>query len=245
MPTPRRGPVRQPAARVGQDWFIRRDGSFVPVAYSSAPVTSWRRRGAVVAFRDISDRNAPRPSGRGPTRSMRREPDCGGGPGRAPPPGPRPARRSPAAPYQHHLRAAGGRSDRRRRDHAARGRRGAGLEETQLAVRDLGAGLDPSVLAHRGLAAAITSLTARTPVPVALVHQRRHLLLARGQRLGGSRGVRRPRRDVAIQELLGRTADRHGMSLTQCACSGSCAIASRTCSISPATCTSRSPAPAG
>ena len=45
------------------------------------------------------------------------------------------------------------------------------LEETQLAVRDLrdlGAGLDPSVLAHRGLAAAITSLTARTPVPVAL-----------------------------------------------------------------------------
>ena len=45
------------------------------------------------------------------------------------------------------------------------------LEETQLGVRDLrdlGAGLDPSVLAHRGLAAAITSLTARTPVPVAL-----------------------------------------------------------------------------
>ena len=45
------------------------------------------------------------------------------------------------------------------------------LEETQLAIRDLrdlGAGLDPSVLAHRGLAAAITSLTARTPVPVAL-----------------------------------------------------------------------------
>ena len=45
------------------------------------------------------------------------------------------------------------------------------LEETQLAIRDLrdlGAGLDPSVLAHRGLAAAITSLTARTPVPVTL-----------------------------------------------------------------------------
>jgi signal transduction histidine kinase len=45
------------------------------------------------------------------------------------------------------------------------------LQETQLAIRDLrdlGAGLDPSVLAHRGLAAAITSLTARTPVPVTL-----------------------------------------------------------------------------
>jgi signal transduction histidine kinase len=45
------------------------------------------------------------------------------------------------------------------------------IAETQLAIRDLrdlGAGLDPSVLAHRGLAAAITSLTARTPVPVTL-----------------------------------------------------------------------------
>jgi len=45
------------------------------------------------------------------------------------------------------------------------------LNETQLAIRDLrdlGAGLDPSVLAHRGLAAAIASLTARTPVPVTL-----------------------------------------------------------------------------
>jgi signal transduction histidine kinase len=54
---------------------------------------------------------------------------------------------------------------------AAREAIAAALEETQLAIRDLrdlGAGLDPSVLAHRGLAAAITSLTARTPVPVAL-----------------------------------------------------------------------------
>jgi len=56
-------------------------------------------------------------------------------------------------------------------DEAAKGAIAEALEETQLAIRDLrdlGAGLDPSVLAHRGLAAAITSLTARAPVPVAL-----------------------------------------------------------------------------
>lgn len=45
------------AVRVDQDWFIRRDGSFVPVAYSSAPVSFAQRRGAVVVFRDISERN--------------------------------------------------------------------------------------------------------------------------------------------------------------------------------------------
>jgi PAS domain S-box-containing protein len=43
--------------RVEQDWFIRRDGSFVPVAYSSAPVMFQGRRGAVVVFRDVSERN--------------------------------------------------------------------------------------------------------------------------------------------------------------------------------------------
>ena len=41
--------------RVDEDWFVRRDGAFVPVAYSSAPVQVGGARGAVVAFRDISE----------------------------------------------------------------------------------------------------------------------------------------------------------------------------------------------
>ena len=45
------------AVRIDQDWFIRRDGSFVPVAYSSAPVAIGGQRGAVVVFRDVSERN--------------------------------------------------------------------------------------------------------------------------------------------------------------------------------------------
>ena len=42
--------------RVDRDWFVRKDGSLVAVAYSSAPVALNEGRGAVVAFRDISER---------------------------------------------------------------------------------------------------------------------------------------------------------------------------------------------
>ena len=41
---------------IERDWFVRRDGSSVPVAYSSAPVDLDGGRGAVVAFRDLSER---------------------------------------------------------------------------------------------------------------------------------------------------------------------------------------------
>src|SRR5262249_13291302 len=39
---------------IERDWFVRKDGSSVPVAYSSAPVELEGGRGAVVAFRDLS-----------------------------------------------------------------------------------------------------------------------------------------------------------------------------------------------
>lgn len=40
----------------GEDWFVRKDGSMLPVAYSAAPVPLPGGRGVVVAYRDISDR---------------------------------------------------------------------------------------------------------------------------------------------------------------------------------------------
>jgi PAS domain S-box-containing protein len=46
------------AVRVDDDWFVRQDGTLVPVAYSSAPIALSDGRGAVVSFRDMSD---PRP----------------------------------------------------------------------------------------------------------------------------------------------------------------------------------------
>jgi PAS domain S-box-containing protein len=158
------------AVRVDQDWFIRRDGAFVPVAYSSAPVTVGHRRGAVVVFRDTSDRN------RAEAERMRAEEIHAS---RA---------RIVQAALEERRRLGRDLHDGAQQrlinvifalQAAARDAQGesaqraiaAALDETQLAIRDLrdlGAGLDPSVLAHRGLAAAITSLTARTPVPVAL-----------------------------------------------------------------------------
>jgi hypothetical protein len=38
--------------RVDDDWFVRQDGTLVPVAYASAPIDLADGRGAVVAFRD-------------------------------------------------------------------------------------------------------------------------------------------------------------------------------------------------
>jgi PAS domain S-box-containing protein len=42
--------------RIDLDWFVRKDTTYAPVSYSSAPVDLTDGRGAVVAFRDISDR---------------------------------------------------------------------------------------------------------------------------------------------------------------------------------------------
>src|SRR3954451_15280976 len=44
--------------RVALDWFVRRDGTLVPVSYASAPVATADGRGAVVVFRDESERVA-------------------------------------------------------------------------------------------------------------------------------------------------------------------------------------------
>ena len=113
-------PTGEPV-RVEQDWFVRRDGSFVPVAYSSAPVTIGARRGAVVVFRDISERNRAeaerlRAEAIHASRARIVQADAR----RAPAPGPRPPRRRPAAADQRHLRAPGRGPRRRRRGGAAR-----------------------------------------------------------------------------------------------------------------------------
>jgi PAS domain S-box-containing protein len=47
--------------RVDDDWFVRQDGSLIPVAYTSAPVPLPDGRGAVVTFRDRSDVAAGEP----------------------------------------------------------------------------------------------------------------------------------------------------------------------------------------
>jgi PAS domain S-box-containing protein len=46
--------------RVEEDWFVREDGSLVPVTYSSAPAELPNGRGAVVSFRELPISRGPR-----------------------------------------------------------------------------------------------------------------------------------------------------------------------------------------
>jgi PAS domain S-box-containing protein len=42
----------------GEDWWVRKDGSMIPVSYTAAPVEIAHGQGLVVAFTDLSDRRA-------------------------------------------------------------------------------------------------------------------------------------------------------------------------------------------
>jgi len=47
--------VFETGSRFGEDWFVRKDGSMVAIAYSAAPIPLPGGVGLVVAFRDISE----------------------------------------------------------------------------------------------------------------------------------------------------------------------------------------------
>lgn len=165
--------------RVAEDWFVRRDGSLVPVSYSSAPFPTPEGRGAVVVFRDETERREAEDSRRDAA-----------------------VERARAAEVEaSRARIVAAADDERRRlgrdlhdgaqqrlmtvamavqqglgmldDDVAGARdalRGAVAEAraTLADLRELAQGIHPSILTNRGLAAAVDSLTARSPVPVAV-----------------------------------------------------------------------------
>ncbi|MSW51804.1 MAG: PAS domain S-box protein [Actinobacteria bacterium] len=159
--------------RVELDWFVRRDGSMVPIAYSSSPLLMDGRRGAVVVFREVDPEGGEAPEGAGPSQALE----------------------------LHHSRArilASADAARRRisRDlhdgaqqrlvhvlmtlrsavglvgdgagdtRALLSRAGDEVQEAIREMRDLVAGVHPAVLSDRGLRAAVEALTARSPVAV-------------------------------------------------------------------------------
>jgi PAS domain S-box-containing protein len=156
--------------RVDEDWFVRRDGTFVAVAYSASPVNVGGARGAVVVFSDLSDR-------RRAESEYRRAQELHAS--RA---------RIVAAMLEERRRLGRDLHDgaqqrlinvvvalqlaaQRSGDEQARGSIADALKATQQAIddlRDFGAGLHPSVLSHRGLKAAVSSLTGRMPIPVSI-----------------------------------------------------------------------------
>jgi PAS domain S-box-containing protein len=156
--------------RVEEDWFIRRDGSFVPVAYSSAPVATERGRGAIVVFQDITERRAAQEAlvrERAVHASRARIVEATLEERR------RLGRDLHDGAQQRLVNVALGvqLAARREADAETRELLDGALAETQAAIaelRELAAGLHPSVLTHRGLRGALESLTARAPVPVTL-----------------------------------------------------------------------------
>ncbi len=157
--------------RVEEDWFIRADGTFVPVAYSSAPVpTADGGRGAVVVFQDITERRAAQDAlvrERAVHASRARIVEATLAERR------RLGRDLHDGAQQRLVNVALGvqLAARAVDDPQARELLDGALAETQAAIadlRELAAGLHPSVLSHRGLRGALESLTARAPVPVAL-----------------------------------------------------------------------------
>jgi PAS domain S-box-containing protein len=141
------------AVRVEEDWFVRKDGTFVPVAYSSAPVNIDGRRGAVVVFRDVSDRRRAARIVEATLEERRRL-------GRDLHDGAQQRLINVIVALQLAAQKA---------DAEARVLVADALAATQLAIDDLralAAGLHPSVLTHHGLRAAVSSLTGPMPLAV-------------------------------------------------------------------------------
>ena len=164
--------------RVAEDWFVRRDGTLVPVSCSSAPFPTPDGRGAVVVFRDISAQREAEAAGRREAAERARAQELARSRARIVEAGDEARRRIGRDLHdgaQQRLmngtlavRQALDRLDAGRLDDARRELEAA-LEElrgTLGDLRELAAGIHPTILTHRGLGAAIDALVARAPIPV-------------------------------------------------------------------------------
>ena len=147
--------------RVELDWFVRRDGSLLPVGYASAPMETPDGRGAVVVFRDLTERlqadevAASRARIVAATDAERR----------------RIGRDLHDGAQQRLVRALIGIEEARRapqRAEQALTRAAADARHAIDDLRELAAGIHPLVLTDRGLGAALEELTAGAPLPVSL-----------------------------------------------------------------------------
>ena len=157
--------------RVEQDWFVRRDGSMVPVAYSSAPLETAEGRSAVVVFRDISERLESEAAHARAIAEQARAEEIAASRARLVSAAAEERRRIGRDLHdgaQQRLVQALMRIEEARRETPSPAL-DAAAEETRRAVRDLrdlAAGIHPAVLTDRGLAAALEDLTADAALPV-------------------------------------------------------------------------------
>ena len=172
----RPGRLDEPA-QVGEDWFVRKDGSMVPLAYTASPIAAPVGIGTVIAFTDVRERRE--------AERAARERDVAE------------ARAAEARAAQRRtIEAADAARRRVRRDlhdgaqqqfvnvvinlqlaqqkwesepdrarellDAAAAQAKAGIDD----LRELAAGIHPSLLTTRGLLAAVEALADRLPIPV-------------------------------------------------------------------------------
>ena len=159
--------------RVEQDWFVRRDGSMVPVAYASAPFQTDDGPGAVVVFRDISERLESEAARERAAAEQARAEELARSRARLASAAAAERRRIGRDLHdgaQQRLVGALMRIEEARRVTPSPAL-DAAAEEARRAVRelrDLAAGIHPAVLTDHGLAAALEDLAADAALPVEL-----------------------------------------------------------------------------
>ncbi|MDO9353795.1 MAG: PAS domain S-box protein [Solirubrobacteraceae bacterium] len=161
------------------DWFTRKDGRMVPVAYSSAPLATDQGRGAVVVFRDVSERLASEESRRREAEERARAEELQASRARIVTAMDAERRRLGRdlhdGAQQRLLHALLLLQDGRHADEDPAVReaaRAVAVREIRACIedlRELAAGIHPAILSNRGLSAAVESVTARVPIPVDLV----------------------------------------------------------------------------
>ena len=161
--------------RIDEDWFVRRDGTMVPVAYSSAPLMTTEGRGAVVVFRDVSDRLAAEDVRRRQAVDAARVRELEASRARIVASADAERRRlgrdlhDGAQQRLVHLLMTLSRARGRATDAGVMTTLDEATGEARAAIselRDLVAGIHPAILTNRGLLAAVEALTARAPDPV-------------------------------------------------------------------------------
>jgi len=162
-----------------EDWFVRRDGTMIPVEYWSAPIDTPAGRGAVVAFTDIQERRRLERATRerdiaqahaAEARAAQRRIIEAADTSRA-----QLARELHDGAQQQFLNTIlnlqRAEQDWSSAPERARHLIGLAVEEVRRGIdglRELAAGIHPAILATRGLAAALDALAARLPFPLEL-----------------------------------------------------------------------------
>ncbi|MEV4421123.1 PAS domain-containing protein [Patulibacter sp. NPDC049589] len=160
--------------RMELDWFVRRDGTMVPIAYSSSPLLMEAGRGAVVVFRQVDPEGGEAPDGIGRSHALELHHS------RARILASADAARRRISRDLHDgaqqrlvhvlmtLRSAAGRvvGDGAGDTKALLSRASDEVQEAIRDLRDLVAGVHPAILSDRGLRAAVESLAARSAVDV-------------------------------------------------------------------------------